>query len=158
MYPRHWLDIGASDLAYGLAACVTAWRPAKAEAEVMRAGAIAGHGLVAHSVRSGWHLLLTALAWNPGSEVLVTAITHPDMVRIIEAHGLQAVPVDVDPETLAPALDDLARAVTGRTKAVMVVDLFGGRLNLDPTTLPKPSRGRRACPSAGPMSPCTASA
>ena len=43
----------------------------------------------------------------PGDEVAVSAITHPDMVRIVEAHGLRAVPVDVDPDTLAPRADAL---------------------------------------------------
>jgi perosamine synthetase len=132
MYPRHRLDIGPGDLIYGLAACLTAHHPSRLEAAALRSGGISGHGLVAQSVRSGWHLLLTAMAWDPGSEVLVTAITHPDMIRVIEAHGLRVVPIDVDPATLAPSLDELARALTARSRALMVVDLFGGRLDLDP--------------------------
>jgi dTDP-4-amino-4,6-dideoxygalactose transaminase len=35
--------------------------------------------------------------------VIVSAITHPDMITIIRAHGLVAMPVDVDLTTLAPA-------------------------------------------------------
>ena len=52
------------------------------------------------SVRSGWDLLLHVLAWPAGSEVIVSAITHPDMIRILRAHGLVPVPVDVDLDTL----------------------------------------------------------
>ncbi|HEY8798251.1 MAG TPA: DegT/DnrJ/EryC1/StrS family aminotransferase, partial [Candidatus Dormibacteraeota bacterium] len=55
-----------------------------------------GNGIACRSVRSGFHLLLDALDLAAGDEVLVSAITHPDMVRVIEAHGLVAVPVDLD--------------------------------------------------------------
>jgi perosamine synthetase len=65
-----------------------------------------------------------------GDEVLVSAITHPDMVRIIRGHGLRAVPVDIDPETLAPRPGMLEAALTPRTRAVMVAHLFGGRMDL----------------------------
>ena len=56
------------------------------------------------SVRSAWDLLLHVLAWPAGSEVIVSAITHPDMITILRAHGLVPVPVDVDLDTLAPSV------------------------------------------------------
>ena len=62
----------------------------------------------------------------------MSAITHPDMITIIRAHGLVAVPVDVDLTTLAPAVADLERARTERTRAVLVVHLLGGRIDLAP--------------------------
>ena len=49
--------------------------------------------------------MLEALALPAGSEVLVSAVTHPDMIRILEAHELVAVPVDLDTATLAPRLE-----------------------------------------------------
>ena len=45
-------------------------------------------------------------------EVLVSAVTHPDMVRIISEHGLRAVPVDIDPWTLTPRSCVLEAAFT----------------------------------------------
>ena len=72
------------------------------------------------------------LAWPAGSEVIVSAITHPDMVTIAQGHGLRAVPVDLDLATLAPRVEDLERACTARTRAVLVVHLFGGRIDLTP--------------------------
>jgi dTDP-4-amino-4,6-dideoxygalactose transaminase len=87
--------------------------------------------LVCLSVRSGFDLLLGALAWPAGDEVLVSAITIPDMSRILREHGLQPVPVDLDLATLAPDLAALERAVTPRTRAVLVAHLFGSRLPLD---------------------------
>jgi dTDP-4-amino-4,6-dideoxygalactose transaminase len=99
---------------------------------VLRTWAAGGSGLVCLSVRSGFDLLLEALALAPGDEVACSAITHPDMVRILEAHGLQPLPVDVDPETLAPRVDALERAITPRTRVLVVAHLFGSRVALEP--------------------------
>jgi dTDP-4-amino-4,6-dideoxygalactose transaminase len=52
------------------------------------------------------------------------------MVRIIHEHGLRAVPVDIDPETLAPRPWMLEAALTPRTRVVLVAHLFGGRMDL----------------------------
>ena len=38
--------------------------------------------------------------FEKGSEVIMTGITIPDMVKIVESHGLKIVPIDVDMETL----------------------------------------------------------
>src|SRR5689334_2350855 len=51
-----------------------------------------GDGLAALSVRSGFDLALTAARFPPGSEVLMSAVTLDDMRRIVEAHGLRAIP------------------------------------------------------------------
>jgi dTDP-4-amino-4,6-dideoxygalactose transaminase len=86
------------------------------------------NGLVCHSVRSGWDLWLGAQDFRAGDEVLVSAVTHPDMVRIVRGHGLRAVPVDIDPRTLAPLPSALGAALTPRTRVVLVAHLFGGRM------------------------------
>ena len=88
--------------------------------------------LVCFSVRSGLDLLLGALDEEPGGEVIVSAVTHPDMVRLIEGHGLRAVPLDLVPSTLEPRIELLEAALSPRTRAVMVAQLFGGRFDLSP--------------------------
>ena len=77
--------------------------------------------------------MLTALDLNGGDEVLVSAVTHPDMVRIMEAHGLVAVPVDLDISTLAPELGLAERLVNHKTRAILVAHLFGGRFDMGAT-------------------------
>ena len=72
------------------------------------------------------------LGLTAGDEVLVSAVTHPDMVRILEAHGLVAVPVDLDVATLAPRVDVAERLITRRTRAILVAHLFGGRFDMAP--------------------------
>lgn len=54
------------------------------------------------SVRTAFDLYLKALELPRGSLVVCSALTIPDMVTIFEEHGLVPVPVDLDPDTLAP--------------------------------------------------------
>jgi perosamine synthetase len=83
-------------------------------------------------VRSGFDLLLGALDLPRGSEVLVSAITIPDMIRIIEHHGLVAVPVDLDLGRMTPTADAWRKAVTPATRLILVAHLFGGRTEMEP--------------------------
>ncbi len=90
--------------------------------------------MVCFSVRSGLDLWLGALGLRAGDEVLVSAVTHPDMVRILRGHGLRALPVDIEPETLAPKIEALEAGLTPRTRVLLVAHLFGARIDLDPLT------------------------
>jgi dTDP-4-amino-4,6-dideoxygalactose transaminase len=38
-----------------------------------------------------------------GTEVIMSAVNIPDMVRIVKEHGLVPVPFDVDPRTMEPS-------------------------------------------------------
>jgi perosamine synthetase len=130
LYPRHRLDISAAQLAFAAAACIWSRRPdAREHALELELG---DEALVCFSVRSGFELLLDALDWPPGSEILVSALTHPDLADIARRHGLTFVPIDVDSDTLAPRIDLLERSLTPRTRAVLVAHLFGSRTDLTP--------------------------
>lgn len=133
LHSRHRLDIGLPEFIYALCACVTARDANRLSARLIGSWSPSGHGIACRSVRSGFHLLLDALELSAGDEILVSAITHPDMVRIIEAHGLVAVPVDLDVDTLAPSLELAERLVTKRTRAILVAHLFGGRFDMTGT-------------------------
>ena len=134
IYARHRLDISVGDISFGVLSCGWQLRREKLEVEVLRQCSLEEEGLVCLSVRSGWDLWLGAQGLRAGDEVLVSAITHPDMVRIIHEHGLRAVPVDIDPETLAPRPWMLEAALTPRTRVVLVAHLFGGRMDLGPVS------------------------
>jgi DegT/DnrJ/EryC1/StrS aminotransferase family len=101
VYARHRLDISVGDVFFGVLSCGRRLRREKLEAGALRLCSLEEEGLVCLSVRSGWDLWLRAQGLRAGDEVLVSAVTHPDMIRIIHAHGLRAVPVDIDPGTLA---------------------------------------------------------
>jgi perosamine synthetase len=127
---RHRLDIRLRHFAYALLATAWARNAEPLGSRLEAAWSPDGRGLACRSVRSGFHLLLEALALPAGGEVLVSAVTHPDMIRILHAHGLVAVPVDLDPATLAPLVDRAEHLVGPRTEAILIAHLFGGRIDL----------------------------
>src|SRR5437764_3224007 len=128
--PRLVLDVSVRDLLFALRACLRP-RPGS-EARVLDAWNGRDECLVCLSVRSGLDLLLQALELETGDEVALSAVTHPDIARIVEAHGLRALPVDLDLDTLAPRPDLLEHAVTLRTRMLVVAHLFGTRVDLAP--------------------------
>src|SRR5262245_43319455 len=132
MWPRKQLDVGVADLAYGLSQMVLAHaRPSSADV-VGDDWVPEDEAIISLSVRTGWDLLLSTLDLPRGSEVLTTAVTIPDMVRIIEHHGLVPVAVDIDPARLEPVVEQLERAITPRTRAILVAHLFGSRVEMGP--------------------------
>jgi dTDP-4-amino-4,6-dideoxygalactose transaminase len=131
MIPRGTPDIGWRDLAAGLLGCVWSDPPERVQRRV-EARWSAAQTVACLSVRSGLDLLLQALALPHGSELIVSAITIPDMITIIEQHGLTPVPVDIDPATLGVDPARLARLIGPRTSAILVAQLFGSRTSLAP--------------------------
>ena len=81
-------------------------------------------------------LALAAIGVGPGDEVIVPAFTAVPTAAAVAALGAIPVPVDVEPDTanLDPRL--VASARTDRTRAVIVVHLYGRPATLPPTDLP----------------------
>lgn len=131
VWPRKRIDISWPDLAFGLLACAC---PASRETERRTEQMWSGRGdtLVSLSVRSALDLYLVAAGLPRGGEVLVTAVTIADMARVIEQNGLTPVPVDLDPQTMAPTAETLHRALSPKSCAILVAPLFGGRINMAP--------------------------
>jgi perosamine synthetase len=83
------------------------------------------HAAVVSSGTAALHLALLALEIGPGDEVIVPAYTFPATANVVELCGARAVLVDIDPDTFNLDTAAVAAAVTARTRAVMVVHLFG---------------------------------
>jgi perosamine synthetase len=132
MIPRKRLDIGWSDLLFGIGACLWPGDRERMRDRLERLWSLEGKGLACLSVRSGFDALLSVLDLPRGSEVLVSAITIRDMTRILEEHRLVPVPVDLDMRTLAIDQESLARAITPRSRAILIAHLFGSRMPLEP--------------------------
>ncbi len=81
--------------------------------------------VVVSSGTAALHLAVLALGIGPGDEVIVPAYTFPATANVVEVAGARAVLVDVDPETFLMRPELVAAAVTRRTKAVLIVHLFG---------------------------------
>jgi len=132
MHARLRLDLRWSDVLFGAAACALAHGHERRAARVETLFSARGDAFAALSVRSAFDLYLTALDLPAGSEVLVSGLTIPHMVQIVEAHGLRVIPFACDARTLAPAAGELERAATPRTSAVLFAHLFGERAALEP--------------------------
>lgn len=77
------------------------------------------------------HTALLALGVGPGDEVIVPALTYIASVNAIAYTGATPVFADSLPDTwqLDPA--DVRRKITGRTKAIMLVHLYGHPCDMD---------------------------
>ena len=85
-----------------------------------------------NSCTAGLHLGLKALGIEPGDEVITTPLTFCACANVIEHLG--AVPrfVDVEPDTLNLDPNQIERAVTRKTRAVLAVHYAGHPVDLDP--------------------------
>jgi perosamine synthetase len=83
------------------------------------------HAVAVSSGTAALHLVVKALGIGPGDEVLVPSFTFAASVNVILYEGATPVFVDVEPETYNLDPEDLERKVTSRTRAIMVVDVFG---------------------------------
>ncbi len=83
------------------------------------------HAVVVSSGTAALHLSVLALGIGPGDEVIVPAYTFPATANVVALAGARPVLVDVDPETMNLTAETVAQALTERTKAVLVVHLFG---------------------------------
>jgi perosamine synthetase len=132
MKVRKRLDIGWRDLFWGASWTCLPRRHVGVQRHVEETWSSDDDTLVCFSVRSGFDLLWETLHLAPQSEVLISALTIPDMAKIIRSHGLTPVPVDLDVDTAAPDMASLRRAITPAARAIVVAHLFGARIPMDP--------------------------
>jgi perosamine synthetase len=132
VFPRHRIDLRLRDVGFAVLACARGGDPVELGCGVERLVSPPNDALACLSVRSGFDLLLGTLAWPRGSEVVVSPVTHPDMVGILELHGLRPVPVDLDLDTLAPPPELVEAAVGPETRAILLAPLFGTSYDVEP--------------------------
>jgi dTDP-4-amino-4,6-dideoxygalactose transaminase len=71
------------------------------------------------------HLSLEACGIGPGDEVLVPSLTYIATFQAISASGATPVACEVDPATCFIDVNDAAKRITPRTRAIMPVHLYG---------------------------------
>ncbi len=77
-------------------------------------------------------LCLQALDIGPGDEVITPSFTFVATVNAIVRRGATPVFVDICRDTMNMDCSDLARCVSDRTRAIIVVHLFGRPVAMDP--------------------------
>ncbi len=99
------------------------------------------HCIAVNTGTSALHLALLCLDVGPGDEVVTVSHSFIATAWPILYEGAKPVFVDVDPQrfTMDPAA--LERALTPRTKAIVVVHLYGQMADMDPILALAESRG-----------------
>lgn len=92
----------------------------------------ARHAVGVQSGTSALHLALMACGIGPGDEVIVPSMTFIATAEMIGRSGARPVFADVDLRTCNLDSGSLERAITPRTKAVIVVHLYGQPAEMDP--------------------------
>lgn len=77
-------------------------------------------------------IALMALDLKPGDEVIVPAFTYVASAEVIGLLGLTPVMVDVDYETFNVTVDNIRKALSDKTKAIIPVHLFGQSCDMEP--------------------------
>ncbi len=89
------------------------------------------YALMTPNCTSAIHLLLLGLGIGPGDEVIVPECTWIASATHITHVGAKTVFADIDEATWCMSADSLESAITPKTKAVIVVDLYGNMPDMD---------------------------
>ena len=90
------------------------------------------YSVAINSATSGLHAALAAAGVGPGDEVIQPAVTV-----IMDAYatlylGATPVFVDINPETWNIDVNEIEKSITEKTKAIIVVSLYGLPVDIDP--------------------------
>ena len=90
------------------------------------------YALAVNSATSGLYAAVGAVGVGPGDEVIVSPYTM--VASVTAAIIYNAVPVfaDIDPDTFCLSAESIQDKITSRTKAIIVVHLFGHPADMDP--------------------------
>lgn len=63
--------------------------------------------------------------WNDGDEIIVQANTYIATILAISQNNLKPVLIDPNPDTLEPDVEAIEKAITSKTRGLMLVHLYG---------------------------------
>jgi len=89
------------------------------------------HAVSCASGTDALHLALAGAGVGAGDEVITTPFTFIATAEAIRYVGATPVFVDIDPATFNIDIDAAAAAITGRTRAILPVHLFGQPADMD---------------------------
>jgi perosamine synthetase len=90
------------------------------------------HSIAVTSCTTALHLSLAALGFGPDDEAIVPAFTWISTANVVEHLGGRVVFCDIDLNTFNLDINDAARKITSRTKAILPVHLFGLSADIAP--------------------------
>ena len=90
------------------------------------------HAITCANGTDALQIALMALELKPGDEVIVPAFTYVASAEVIGLLGLTPVMVDVDYDTFNVTVDNIKKALSPKTKAIIPVHLFGQSCDMEP--------------------------
>jgi dTDP-4-amino-4,6-dideoxygalactose transaminase len=92
----------------------------------------ARYGIGVNSGTSALHLALLAAGVGAGDEVITVPFTFVATVAAIGYTGAKPVFVDIEPDSFTIDVNQIEKAITQQTKAILPVHLYGQPANMDP--------------------------
>src|SRR2546425_7628293 len=90
------------------------------------------YGLAVTSATAGLELAMIAAAVGPGDEVITTPLSWISTANAPASRGATVVFADIDPCTLNIDPASIAGKITAKTRAIVVVHLYGQPCDMDP--------------------------
>jgi perosamine synthetase len=90
------------------------------------------HAIATNNGTTALHLALVSLGLKPGDEVIVPTLTYIASANAVRYCGATPVFVDNHVPTFNMDPDAIQAKITGRTKGILPVDLYGHPVDLDP--------------------------
>jgi len=87
-------------------------------------------GISCSSGTAALHLATKSLNLGKGDEVLCSTTTNMASFFSFLYNGAKAIPVDIEDKSFSMSIKDLEKKITKKTKAIMVVHLFGYPCNM----------------------------
>jgi len=92
-------------------------------------------GISTTSGTTALHLAIAALDIGTGDEIIVPAFTNMASFFSVSYSGAVPIPADIEPLTFNIDVNKIEALITERTKAIMVVHIFGHPANMDVISL-----------------------
>jgi perosamine synthetase len=128
-------DVGEEELAQIRESLTTGWvttGPKTRQFESAFAAAVgARHAVALNSCTAAMHLALEAIGLQAGDEVITSTYTFAASAEVIRYFDARPVLVDIDPLSFNLLPDQVAAAITPRTKAIIPIHIAGLSAELD---------------------------
>jgi len=89
-------------------------------------------GVTTNSGTTALHLAVASLGINEGDEVLVSTYTNMATFFSVIYQNARPIPIDIDADTFNIDPQKIQEKITSKTKAIIVVHLFGHPADMDP--------------------------
>lgn len=90
-----------------------------------------GAGVLCNSVRLGFYLYLKSLDLPKGSEVVISAISIPEMFQIVELLGLKPIALDFEEYRVTHTVDEFKQKLGSQSRVLVLCHLFGYAVQFD---------------------------